>query len=163
MLRGDPSRIVAVELALSRTAQEKGQWTAFADFAAADAVMFVPQPVMAKDWLDRQARPAEATARDVRQVWVSCDGPLAVSRGALQRQDGTPAYFVTVWQRQPDGSYKWMMNQAGPLPQLTAQPEMIQAAVADCSRPSTAPPPEIAATGRGLQGRKPALAGTDPG
>src|SRR5690606_22688854 len=36
--RADPGKVVAAEIAFARTAQEKGQWTAFAEFAADDAV-----------------------------------------------------------------------------------------------------------------------------
>ena len=51
---------VTTHPAFARAAQEKGQWTAFAEFADDDAVMFVPETVNAKDWLRRQTNPAEA-------------------------------------------------------------------------------------------------------
>ncbi|MGZ3199005.1 MAG: hypothetical protein ACXWI5_04185, partial [Croceibacterium sp.] len=54
----NPSAVIATELAYSRAAQEKGQWTAFRDYAADDAIMFDPQTVKAKDWLKGRANPA---------------------------------------------------------------------------------------------------------
>ncbi|MBO0749918.1 MAG: hypothetical protein J2O44_05765 [Porphyrobacter sp.] len=142
----NPSAVVATELAFAREAQDKGQWTAFRDYAADDAVMFVPQPVAARDWLKKQANPAQAVAWQPYVVWMSCDGSLAVSKGAWQRPNGTVGYFTTVWKRQKSGSYKWVLDQGDTLAQPLAQPEMISGEVADCSRP--APPAIAAAPGR---------------
>ena len=131
-LTANPSAVVATELAFARAAQEKGQWTAFREFAAKDAVMFVPEPVNARDWLRRQANPPQAVRWQPHQVWSSCDGSLAVTRGAWQRPDGTFGYFTTVWQRQNDRDYRWILDHgdatAAPLP----APEMIAATSADC-------------------------------
>ena len=56
----NPSKVVAAELELARAAQEDGQWSAFRDFSAGDAVLFVPEPVAARDWLQGRADPAAA-------------------------------------------------------------------------------------------------------
>lgn len=138
----NPSAVVATELAFARAAQEKGQWTAFREFAAKDAVMFVPGPVKAQDWLKEQANPAQAVRWQPHMVWSSCDGSLAVTKGAWQRPNGTVGYFTTVWQRQDDGSYKWVLDQGDVLDEPMAEPEMIAATVADCQSPVR--PPVIA-------------------
>ena len=138
----NPSAVVAAELAFAREAQEKGQWTAFRDYAADDAVMFVPQQVLAKDWLRKQANPAQAVKWQPYAVWSSCDGSLAVTKGAWQRPNGTVGYFTTVWRRQKNGSYKWELDQGDTLAQPLPEPEMIAGNVADCSR---ATPPDVAA------------------
>jgi len=135
--RASPSRIVAAELAFARAAQELGQWTAFAEYAARDAVMFVPEPVRAQDWLRKRANPPQAVRWQPHQVWASCDGSLAVTRGAWQRPDGSVGYFTTVWQRQEkekDG-YRWVLDQGDALAAPLAAPEMIEAKVAECPRP----------------------------
>lgn len=133
----NPSAVIATELAFARTAQQKGQWTAFREYAARDAVMFVPQPVNAPDWLRRQQDPPQAVTWQPHQVWSSCDGSLAVTRGAWQRPDGSTGYFTAVWQRQTNGSYRWAMDQRDTLPQALPAPEMIGATVADCgTRPA---------------------------
>jgi hypothetical protein len=125
--------VIAAELAFARAAQEKGQWTAFREFATDDAVMFVPQPVNAQDWLKTQQDPPQSVAWQPHQVWSSCDGSLAVTKGAWQRADGSTGYFTTVWQRQRNERYKWTMDQGDALPQPLPAPEMIGAMVADCA------------------------------
>lgn len=135
-----PSAIVATEIGFARAAQDKGQWTAFADYAADDAVMFVPQPVVAKAWLKGRSNPAKAVAWQPHSIWMSCDGSLAVSKGAWQRADGSVGYFTTVWRRQKNRSYKWELDQGDALAQPLAAPEMIAGDVADCSKAS---PPAI--------------------
>jgi hypothetical protein len=130
----DPSAIVAAEIAFARAAQDEGQWTAFAEFAAEDAVMFVPQRVNAQIWLKGRANPPQAVRWQPHQVWSSCDGSLAVSKGAWQRPDGSVGYFTTVWARQEkekDG-YRWVLDQGDALAEPLAAPEMIEGKVADC-------------------------------
>jgi len=140
-LGANPSAVIAAELAFARAAQEKGQWTAFAEYAADDAVMFVPQAVKAKDWLKKQKNPPKAVAWQPHHVWSSCDGTLAVTKGAWQQADGTSGYFTTIWQRQKkrDGSYKWVLDQGDTLAQPLEAPEFLQAEVADCPRGRRAP------------------------
>jgi hypothetical protein len=127
-----PGEIVAAELAFARTAREEGQWTAFRRFATDDAVMFVPEPVNARDWLAKQKDPPEAVRWQPHQVWMSCDGSLAVTKGAWQRPDGSFGYFTTVWERQQDGEYKWVLDQGDVLAEPLAAPDIIESKVADC-------------------------------
>lgn len=128
----EPGEIVAVELAFARAAQDEGQWTAFSEYAADQAVMFTPQPVLAKPWLKGRANPSKAINWQPYQVWSSCDGSFAVSKGAWQQPDGSVGYFVTVWQRQKDGSYKWVLDSGDKLGTPLKEPELVQADVADC-------------------------------
>lgn len=138
--RANPSKVVAAELAFARAAQDKGQWTAFAEFATDDAVMFVPEAVVAQAWLKGRANPPQAVRWQPHKVWSSCDGSLAVTRGAWQRPDGSAGYFTTVWQRQKDGEYLWVMDQGDALAEPLEAPDMIGATSADCgTRPSQAP------------------------
>ena len=133
--RADASAVVAAELAFARAAQDKGQWTAFAEYATDDAVMFVPEVVNAKAWLKGRANPPQAVRWQPHQVWSSCDGSLAVTKGAWQRPDGSVGYFTTVWRR-PEGreaEYRWVMDQGDVLQEPLAAPEMIDAKAADCS------------------------------
>ena len=136
----EPSRVVAAELAFARLAQEKGQWTAFIETSDDDAVMFVPEPVNADDWLRRQTNPAQAVRWQPHQVWSSCDGTLAATKGAWQRPDGTVGYFTTVWARQRNGEYEWVLDQGDTLEQPLAAPEFVEAKAAECdstNRPMT--------------------------
>jgi hypothetical protein len=141
----NPSAVVATELAFARAAQDKGQWAAFRQYAADDAVMFTPQLTPAKAWLKGRAEPPVAVKWQPYEVWMSCDGSLAVTKGAWQRPNGV-GYFTTVWQRQKNGDYKWVLDQGDGLKEALPAPEMIAGQVAECSKAS---PPDIpAAEGR---------------
>lgn len=129
----DPSAVIATELAFARAAREKGQWTAFRQFATRDAVMFVPQQVNAQDWLRRQTDPPRAVTWLPHQVWSSCDGSFAVSMGGADYPDGQKSRFLTVWQKQSDGKYLWVLDQALPDGPRPPESDMIGAAVADCA------------------------------
>ena len=140
----NPSAVVATELAFDQAAQAKGQWTAFRQYAADNAVMFVPQPVAAKDWLKKQTDPQQAVQWEPYAVWISCDGSLAVTKGEWHRPNGKVGYFTTAWRRQNKGTYKWELDQGDTLAEPLAKPEMIAAHVADCSAApgiAISPPP----------------------
>ena len=133
----NPSAVIAAEFAFARDARDRGQWTAFAAAAAPDAVMFVPQLVWAQQWLLGRANPPQALRWQPQQVWSSCDGSLVVSRGTWQGPAGAtgPArqgWFTTLWQRQPDGAYRWVLDHGDEAASLPDAPEMIRALVADC-------------------------------
>lgn len=129
----NPSAVIAEEIAFARLAQDKGQWTAFRTTATKDAVMFVPQMAYAQVWLKDRADPAQAVKWQPHQVWSSCDGSIGVTRGAWQRGE-LNGFFTTIWQRQKDGAYKWIMDQGDELPMALDPPEMIVAKVADCPK-----------------------------
>ena len=131
-LSANPSAIVAAELAFAQLARTKGQWSAFLATSTKDAMMFVPQPTNAQRWLKKQANPPQAVRWQPHEVWMSCDGSAAVSRGAWQRP-GSTGYFITMWQRQKDGGYKWKMDQGDALATPLREPEAIVAHVASCS------------------------------
>lgn len=133
--RANPSAVIAAELAFARLAHEKGQWTAFLETSTGEAVMFVPQAVNAHQWLRQQTNPAQAVRWQPHQVWSSCDGTLAVTKGAWQRPNGTVGYFTTVWARQRNNEYKWVLDQGDTLEQPLATPELIDGKVAPCVRP----------------------------
>ena len=131
----NPSAVIAAELAFAQDAQVRGQWTAFAAAAAPDAVMFTPKMVWAQRWLKGRPNPAVAVKWQPQEVWSSCDGSLMVSHGAWQKAGpGTPeiGYYTMIWQRQPDGRYKWILDHGDTLAEPLAVPEMLTAHVADC-------------------------------
>ncbi len=152
-----PGKVVAAELAFARAAREDGQWTAFRRFAGPDAVLHGKSgPFAAAPWLASQRDPAETIQWAPRSVWMSCDGALAVSRGRSRDADGIVGTFVTVWQRQADGEYRWIYDVGAPdVPQPPVKPqagegeilvlgdETVQGFVADCpdaADPLTPPP-----------------------
>ena len=101
--------VLDAERAFAKLAQDQGQWTAFRKTADPEAVMFVPQPVKALDWLKDQKDPPTSVRWQPTAAWMSCDGTLAVTTGNWQRPDSV-GYFTTVWKRQADGGWKWIVD-----------------------------------------------------
>jgi hypothetical protein len=109
-----PSTIVAAEIAFARAAREQGQWTAFKMFAAPGALLHGGDgPFAIEPWLATQADPPAATQWKPRAVVISCDGALAVSQGRLTTPEGQVGNFVTVWERQENGEYRYVFDAGG--------------------------------------------------
>lgn len=136
-LAANPSAYVAAEIAFARLAQDKGQWTAFRETSAPDAVMFVPQRVKARDWLKGQKDPAEAVKWQPHAVYVSCDGNSGVTTGAWQKGPAN-GYFTTVWRRDPmSGKINWVLDHGDDLKVPREAPDFIASSQAKCgSRPA---------------------------
>ncbi|EDL49570.1 hypothetical protein ED21_18267 [Erythrobacter sp. SD-21] len=145
--RANPGKVVATELAFARAAQEDGQWTAFAEFAADGGLLFGRNgAIEAKPWLKAQENPPAAVQWEPHRVWSSCDGSLAVTQGAFVDPEGTVGTFNTVWQRQADGEYRWVFDFGYPQAEAPAKPEMIATRVADCDERLAAPSVEPGAS-----------------
>ncbi len=94
------------EAAFNRAAQT-GQWEAFRAFAADDAIMFVPEPARAHDFLKDRKDPPIAVQWWPAVSFVACDGASAVNTGPWVRSGaGSVGYFTTIWRRGADG-WKW--------------------------------------------------------
>lgn len=130
----DPSSVFAAEIAFNRLAQQKGQWTAFRETAAEDAVMFTPQRVVAKQWLKGRADPPRSVTWSPSVIHVSCDGNLAASTGDWKRPDGSVGYFTTIWRREKKGAWKWILDHGDTLASPRAAPEFLVGKVATCKR-----------------------------
>ncbi|MEP3051809.1 MAG: hypothetical protein ABJP48_03610 [Erythrobacter sp.] len=159
-----PSRIVATEIEFARAAKENGQFTAGLQFAAPLAVFHSSNGTQSAAALFGQLpNPDEPIEWGPRTVVMSCDGSLAVSLGRYEDQDDQVGNYVTVWQRQQDGGYRWIYDVAGPdIPQPPPRQEFedgdivvtaidsIEGLVADCARPGqSVPPPPAVAIGSG--------------
>jgi hypothetical protein len=131
-LRANPSDVIATELAFARTAREKGTWTAFRDYATRDAQWPGPQWESVQAALKGAPDPAQAIVWEPDQVWASCDGSFALSSGPATHPNGKRTRFATIWQRQDNGDYRWVLDQGFDLEGDYAAPEMITAGVADC-------------------------------
>lgn len=131
-LAANPSAIVAAELGFARLAQDKGQWTAFRETAHKDAVMFVPQRVKARDWLNGRANPAKTVQWKPFAVYSSCDGTAGATTGGTQRSDGSVGYYTTIWLRDPKGKLEWVLDHGDTLATPRAEPEFIASKKAKC-------------------------------
>lgn len=129
----NPSAVIAAELALANDARTRGLWTALAASAAPDAILFTPTIAWAQVWLKGRTSAPQPWTRAPSAVWSSCDGSLMAARGTW-RKGAQSGAFVTLWARQPSGSYRWIV--AENVPQPAAEPaenaDMITAQLADC-------------------------------
>ena len=130
----NPSAVAAAEIAFNQLAKEKGQWTAFRETAADDAVMFVPQKVLAKDWLKGRVDPPAPVSWQPQKIWVSCDGRTGASTGAWQRPNGTVGYFTTIWRLDDKGRWKWVLDHGDLLAQPRPAEDYLEGHVAKCRR-----------------------------
>lgn len=113
---------IDAERAFAADAQALGQWTAFRKWAAADATMFVPQPVEAQAFLKERKDPPKAIDWWPTAAWVSCDGNLAIDTGGWRRPDGSVGYFTTVWRRDVGGAWRWIVDSGDSLAAARATP-----------------------------------------
>jgi hypothetical protein len=131
-LRANPSDVIATELAFARAARDKGTWTAFREYATRDAQWPGPRWESVQTALKGVPDPAQAIMWEPDQVWASCDGSFALSSGPATHPGGKRTRFATIWQRQDNGAYRWVLDQGFDLEAGYDAPEMISARVADC-------------------------------
>ena len=135
-LTANPGKVIATELAFARMAREEGTWTAFRHYATEDAVMPSPGIVLVQEALKDVADPPEPIAWGPDLVWSSCGGDYALSTGPATYPGGRKGRFATIWERQNDGEYRWVLDQGFELEQDHVQPELIPGKVADCAPPT---------------------------
>jgi ketosteroid isomerase-like protein len=140
-----PTTAIEAERAFAADAQKVGQWTAFRKWSADDAMMFVPQPVKAQEFLKGKADPPVAVFWWPGRSYVSCDGNTAINTGPWVREWGkSVGYFTTVWRRQPGGGWKWTYDGGDTLDAPRAEGGDIEEVRALCGgQPPPAPNPEL--------------------
>src|ERR1700704_5975824 len=117
----DVKSMVETERAFSRMSEEKGTREAFAEFIAADGILFRPGPVVGKKWMQEHPLPPATTRQWLS--WqpifaaVSRAGDLGYTTGPWQFKrdikDAKPVAFgnfMTVWKRQANGSWKFVLD-----------------------------------------------------
>ncbi|MEQ9661705.1 MAG: hypothetical protein RLN87_04055 [Parasphingopyxis sp.] len=109
------AEVIAAERAFAEAAQTDGQWTAFRRFARGDAVMFAPNVGFASEILDGLSDPPISVRWWPARTFISCDGTMAVNTGPWVRPGNRVGYFVTVWARQADGSWRWTLDDGADL------------------------------------------------
>jgi ketosteroid isomerase-like protein len=113
----DLKTLVNTERAFSKTSEAKGMRDAFLAYLADDGILFRPNPVSGKKWwLERP--PAEGLL-----TWepifadVSRAGDLGYTTGPWEFREKGPddtevahGNFVTVWKKQADGTWKFVID-----------------------------------------------------
>lgn len=148
----NPSTVAATEIAFARAAREDGQAVAMRRFLAGGGVIHISGGVTdAGGWIAAQTVSPVPHQWTPLAIWSSCDGQLAISQGKYVGPDRDWGFYVTVWERQRNGTYRWTYATGAPDAALTERetraavaPEddasvivvqaipMIQGAVADC-------------------------------
>jgi ketosteroid isomerase-like protein len=121
------AEIAATENAFSAMAQEKGLLAAFEHFAAPDVAFVDTDP---RQWrgLDAVRRRLGDTPANLKITWsplfvdVSEDGTLGYDYGRYEvrrpggegKETTAGGFFLTIWKRQPDGSWRYVMDNGAP-------------------------------------------------
>jgi hypothetical protein len=131
----NPSLVIATERAFAREARETGTWTAFRKYATKDALTPSPTLISIQAQLKGVADPPKPIVWGPDAAWSSCDGSFAVTTGESVRPNGGTGRFVSVWQRQEDGEYRWVLDLGFQSAGGPTDPDTISARVAECPRP----------------------------
>ncbi|QLC25529.1 hypothetical protein HFP57_11210 [Parasphingopyxis algicola] len=123
---------IAAERAFAAAAQTEGQWTAFRAFAAERAFLFTPYPNYAREVLADAENPLVSVMWWPARSFVSCDGAMAVNIGPWVRPGPRHGYFITVWERQADGEWRWLLDDGADLEVPMAAGEAPIVRQADC-------------------------------
>lgn len=114
--RANIDGVIAAEAAFARRAVEIGNIPAFREYAAPGVIMFLPEPMVATDYLARADWPGLIEWRP-DFVAVSAAGDLAFASGPSQwtvKNEVDPGYYLTVWARQADGTWKFALDRGTP-------------------------------------------------
>jgi hypothetical protein len=107
--------LVDAENAFAALAGQKGIKTAFLSFMDKDAIVFKPEPVRAQEFHESR-KDDEALLYWVPE-FVQISGGLGWTTGPweyraekMQEQPVATGHFITVWKRQKDGSWNWLLD-----------------------------------------------------
>ena len=126
---------IEAERAFARIAQQRGQWAAIRETAAPDGIMFAPGLENALDYISRNPEPGHRFTWWPARAYSSCDDSVTVTTGPWERPDVSHhGLFTTIWERQPDGTIKWRLDDGGSLTVAwRAPPEMQMTSPVSCS------------------------------
>ena len=108
-----PAPVVAAERAFAADGLEMGVQASFLKHAAPDGIVLGPEPILAR------AAYGAPQPKGPPLVWwplwagIARSGDLGFTTGPYTFDGKPQAYYFTVWAKQADGSWKWLMD-AGP-------------------------------------------------
>lgn len=109
----DARKVYQTEKDFERAVAEKGVNQGFIEFLSADGILFRPNPVNGINFLKSQPASSALLTWNPEYIDVSSNGAIGYSIGngefRPQGKNGAEVYYshyVSVWQRQPDGSYR---------------------------------------------------------
>jgi ketosteroid isomerase-like protein len=113
----DVSEVIAAERAFARAARTDGVNAAFLRYSAPDALIFQPEPKSAKAALTAQPLPAIPLSWWPVYAGVAASGDLGFTTGPYVAGSGARkvhGWYFTIWRRQPDGSWRWVLDHGPP-------------------------------------------------
>jgi ketosteroid isomerase-like protein len=132
----DLDSMVSTERAFARAAAASGTRAAFLAFVADDGIVFAPGPVNGKkSWGERPARPGLLSWEPI-YADISAAGDMGYDTGPWEfrpkgAEDKPVAFgqFMTIWKKQADGTFKFMLDLGISNPQPTSTQTLQFAAV----------------------------------
>jgi ketosteroid isomerase-like protein len=109
--------LVETERAFARTATTRGIRDSFLAYLADDGILFRPKPVNGKQWM--RARPARPGLLTWQPIYadVASAGDLGYTTGPWEFREKGPedkpvafGNFVTLWKKQMDGTWKFVVD-----------------------------------------------------
>jgi ketosteroid isomerase-like protein len=111
--RADVGEVVAAERAFVQAAQRDGVNAAFLYYSAPDALVFQPEPKLAKAALAANPIPAIELKWWPAYAGIAASGDLGFTTGPYVIGTGERrghGWYFTIWRRQPDGSWRWVLD-----------------------------------------------------
>jgi hypothetical protein len=115
--RADPAPVIAAERAFAARAAVIGIGPSFLEFMTDDAVVFSPDPLLARAVYGSRPPPKLPKDGGVLLNWwpnfagVARSGDLGFTTGPAAVNGGPiGVFYFTVWARQPEGGWKWVYD-----------------------------------------------------
>ena len=107
--------MVASERAFAKLSEEKGFKESFLAYIAEDGIMFRPMPVKAKQGLKERPDPPIKLSWRPSYAEIARSGDMGWTTGPWERRtqgsdETLYGHFVTVWKKQPDGMWLWVID-----------------------------------------------------
>jgi ketosteroid isomerase-like protein len=109
--------VVEAERAFARAAQTGGVNSAFLQYSAPDGLVFQPGPKLARAALEANPIPAVPLNWWPVYAGIAASGDLGFTTGPYVAGSGEReghGWYFTIWRRQPDGSWRWVIDHGPP-------------------------------------------------
>lgn len=145
-------QVVAAERAFAAASLKDGTHAAFLAFLAPDGIEFRPTPTLGRPTHENKPRAKSTLTWAPAWVAVSAAGDLALSSGPFEfRPVGddaivgvTRGLFMSVWRRQPDGTWKVAVDSGIASPITFAVPASVRNGGKSAAAPGAARPSDAA-------------------
>lgn len=115
--QSDLQKLIDTERAFAALAAEKGTKIAFLSNIADDGVLFLPEKINGKQYWNARAESKGLLSWAPNYADISSNGALGYTTGNWEYRPGGKGDnptgfgdFVTLWQRMPDGKYKFIVD-----------------------------------------------------